>query len=178
MKDNYYNMKTFLYNTITQQRVGEIREGKYNVDGKPAILPPELIELEMVSLPEPSYDTNTHRREEKEYVDLVKRQWIKEYYLKALSQDEINARTAPSVPPMCNIKKFRLSLIKSGVSLAEITSRLTGLTDVVERETLLTEWEYSDNIKINSDLVNKISELFSLSKEKIDEIFILASKIE
>lgn len=171
-------MRTFLYNTITKQRVGEVREGRYLVDGKPAILPPELIELEIVSLPEPSYNTNTHAREEKEYVDLNKKQWIKEYYLRALSQDEINGRTTSSVPSTSNIRRLRLAFIKSGISVGEITSRLNSLPDITEKETLLIEWEYNDFIKIDSPLVIKISELFSLSKQTIDEIFILARSIE
>lgn len=171
-------MRTFLYNTVTKQRVGDIRQGRYLVDGKPATLPPELIELELVSLPEPSYNTNTHSREEKEYVDLNKKQWVKEYYLRQLSQDEINSRTIQSPPHQCTLKKFRLALIQCGISLSDITLRLNAINNVVEKETLLTEWEYSDFIKINSPIVNKISEFYTLSISDINSIFIATNNIE
>lgn len=165
-------MRTFLYNTITKQRIGEIREGRYLVDGKPAPLPPELLELEMVSLPEPSYNTNTHTREEKEYVDLNKKQWIKEYYLKQKPSSEISETTSSQVPSTCHIKKFRLALINSGISPYTIFSKLNELSDIKERETLLTEWEYSDFVKRNSLLVSKIIQISSLSESTMDEIFI------
>ena len=85
-------MKTFLYDTITQTRQGEIREGRYLVDGNPGPLPQNWVELVIEQLPTPAYDERTQTIEQQEYADLVNLKWIKEPYVRNLTNDEINER--------------------------------------------------------------------------------------
>lgn len=167
-------MRTFLYNTITNQRVGDIREGRYLVDGQPAILPPEIVELEMITLPEPSYDTNTHSREEREYADLDNKQWVKEYYLRALSPQEIEQRNAPSSPNVCTPRQMRIALIKSGISIASIESQIEAIADPVQKEIAKVEWQYALEIRKDHPLVGMLASNLNLTTQQVNDIFTLA----
>ena len=63
-------MTTFLYNLNTQKREGEIREGRYLVDGQPGVLPDFLVELEIEKRPDPLYDSATQTLEYRAFADL------------------------------------------------------------------------------------------------------------
>lgn len=174
-------MRTFLYNTVTNEREGPIRDGRYLVDGKPGKLPPELIELEIVSLPAPSYNPKTHTIEEVEYMDIEKKQWVRGYNLVELAQEEPSDSTPiidiPKIPQSCSMMQFRLALIKHGISLSLIAAEINKIENLVEKETLLTMWEYADIIYRNSELVDNIIETNSLTSDQMNEIFISANKI-
>ena len=64
-------MKTQLYNTDTNQFFGPLRGGVYTIDGRPADLPKNVVEIEIIDLPYPKdLDQETQIAVVEEILDL------------------------------------------------------------------------------------------------------------
>lgn len=69
-------MTTTLYDTDTKQLIGGFRDGPYLVDGKPPILPSNIVELTVVSPTVPQFDPVTQYLRYSDYqADLVNKWW-------------------------------------------------------------------------------------------------------
>jgi hypothetical protein len=166
-------MRTFLYNTNTGKREGEIREGRYLVDGQPGVLPDYLIELEIEKRSDPPYDSATQTIEYRAYADLPNFKWIEESYVRNLTPTEI-AQRQPKLPDTCTPRQLRIALIQNGISPSLIDSQINAITDSVEREIAYAEWEYALEIKKDHPLVEMMAINLNLTKQQVDNIFILA----
>ena len=166
-------MQTFLYNLNTQQREGEIREGRYLVDGQPGALPDFIVELEIEKRPDPTYDYATQTLENRAFADLTNLKWVEETYVRDLSQQEIDQRK-PKLPDTCTPRQLRIALIQSGISLATIENQIDSISDSVQREIARAEWEYALEIKKEHPLVDMIAVNLNLTEKQVDDIFVLA----
>lgn len=167
-------MQTFLYNTSTGKREGPIREGRYLIDGVPATIPQDWVELTITRLPDPLYNSNTQTLEYTEYADLDNFLWIQKNYIRDLTHQEIEDRK-PKPPTTCTPRQFRLSLINSNISIQTIETMLNSIQDVKEREIALVEWEYSLEIKREHPLISSFASQLGISESQLDDIFILAN---
>lgn len=69
-------MTTTLYDTDTKQLIGGFRDGPYLVDGKPPVLPSNIVELTVVVPTLPTYDKKTQYLQYTDYqADLVNKTW-------------------------------------------------------------------------------------------------------
>lgn len=166
-------MQTFLYNLNTQQREGEIREGRYLVDGQPGPLPSFLVELEIEKRPDPSYDYATQTLEYRAFLDLPNFKWIEETYVRDLSQEEIDQRL-PHPPDTCTPRQLRIALIQTGISLSAIEAQIDAIPDAIQKEIARAEWEYALKIKKEHPLVRMIAASLNLTEQQVTDIFILA----
>lgn len=166
-------MQTFLYNLNTQQREGEIREGRYLVDGQPGALPSFLVELEIEKRPDPAYDSATQTLENRAFADLSNFKWIEETYVRDLSQQEIDQRL-PQPPDTCSPRQLRIALIQTGISPSIIDAQIDGISDPVQKEISRAEWEYALEIKKEHPLVGMIATSLNLTEQQVTDIFILA----
>jgi hypothetical protein len=166
-------MQTFLYNLNTQQREGEIREGRYLVDGQPGALPDFLVELEIEKRADPAYDSATQTLENRAFADLTNFKWIEETYVRDLSQQEIDQRL-PQPPDTCTPRQLRIALIQTGISPSIIDAQIDGISDPIQKEISRTEWEYALEIKKDHPLVGMIATSLNLTKQQVTDIFILA----
>jgi len=166
-------MQTFLYNLNTQKREGEIREGRYLVDGQPGALPDFLVELEIEKRPDPAYDSATQTLENRAFADLPNFKWIEETYVRDLSQQEIDQRL-PQPPDTCTPRQLRIALIQTGISPSVIDAQIDGISDPVQKEIARAEWEYALEIKKEHPLVGMIAASLNLTEQQVTDIFILA----
>lgn len=166
-------METFLYNLNTQQREGEIRQGRYLVDGQPGHLPDFLVELEIEKLPDPAYDPATQTLENRSFADLTNFKWINEAYVRNLTRDEINQRL-PQPPDTCTPRQLRIALIQTGISPSTIDSQIDAISDPVQKEIARAEWEYALEIKKEHPLVAMMAVNLSLTDQQVNDIFSLA----
>lgn len=166
-------METFLYNLNTQQREGEIRQGRYLVDGQPGPLPDFLVELEIEKLPDPAYDPATQTLENRSFADLTNFKWINEAYVRNLTQDEINQRL-PQPPDTCTPRQLRIALIQTGISPSTIDSQIDAISDPIQKEIARAEWEYALEIKKQHPLVSMMAVNLNLTDQQVNDIFSLA----
>lgn len=166
-------MQTFLYNLNTQKREGEIRQGRYLVDGQPGVLPDFLVELEIEKRPNPIYDNSTQTLEYRSFVDLPNFKWIEESYVRDLTQQEIDQRQ-PQLPDICTPRQLRIALIQNGISLSLIEAQIDGISDPAQKEIARAEWEYALEIKKQHPLVSMIASSLNLTQKQVDDIFVLA----
>ena len=83
-------MITVLYDKNTQQTIGPMREGHYLVDGKPAVLPDNIVELTVVSPAEPQFDPDTQYLSYSEYyADLNNNTWTRTITVVDMPQSQI-----------------------------------------------------------------------------------------
>lgn len=171
-------MNTFLYNKNTQQRIGDIREGHYLVDGLPAILPDFLVELEIIKRPDPSYNLANQTLEYRSFADINNLKWIEESYIRDLNQSEIDQRIPqPNNVNTCTPRQIRIAIIKSGMSLSSIDEYINNIQDNAQREIARSEWEYSLEIKKDHPIVELIASTLNLTQQQINDIFNLASTL-
>lgn len=166
-------MKTFLYDTITQKRQGEIREGRYLVDGQPGILPQNWVELVIEDIDPPSYNESTQTLVFREYADIPNLKWIRDSYVRDLTPQEIQDRL-PKPPETCTPRQFRLALIDSGYDLNQIQTMLENIPNEVERKKAIVEWEYSIEIVRTHPLISTFAEQLGLTETDLDNIFFLS----
>jgi len=166
-------MQTFLYNLNTQQREGEIREGRYLVDGQPGVLPDFLVELEIQKLPNPSYNYATQTIEYRAYADLPNFKWVEESYVRDLTPEEIEQRL-PKSPDTCTPRQLRIALIQNGISPSTIDSQINAIPDSTQREIAYAEWEYALKIKKEHPLVQMMAANLNLTEQQVSDIFTLA----
>ena len=166
-------MQTFLYNLNTQQREGEIREGRYLVDGQPGALPDFLVELEIEKRADPSYDYATQTLESRAFADLANFKWVQESYIRDLTQQEIDQRK-PKLPETCSPRQLRIALIQNGISPSVVDAQIDGISDPVQKEIASAEWEYALEIKKEHPLVDMIASNLNLTEKQVDDIFVLA----
>lgn len=166
-------METFLYNLNTQKREGEIRQGRYLVDGQPGPLPDFLVELEIEKRPDPAYNAATQTLEYRAFADLTNYKWVEETYVRDLTQQEIDQRL-PQPPDTCTPRQLRIALIQTGISLSTIESQIDGISDPVQKEIARAEWEYALEIKKEHPLVAMIAGTLNLTDQQVNDIFALA----
>ena len=166
-------MQTFLYNLNTQQREGEIREGRYLVDGQPGALPDFLVELEIEKRADPTYDYATQTLESRAFADLANFKWVQESYIRDLTQQEIDQRK-PKLPDTCSPRQLRIALIQNGISPSVVDAQIDGISDPVQKEIASAEWEYALEIKKEHPLVGMIATSLNLTEQQVDDIFVLA----
>lgn len=166
-------MQTFLYNLNTKQREGIIREGRYLVDGQPGVLPDFLVELVIEKRPDPSYDYATQTIEYRSFADLENYKWIEEFYVRNLSQEEIDQRK-PGAPNSCTPRQLRIALIRSGISLASVENELNNIQDPIEKEIAIAEWEYALDIQRDHPLLIMMAQKLNITEQQINNIFTLA----
>ena len=166
-------MQTFLYNLNTQQREGEIREGRYLVDGQPGALPDFLVELEIEKRADPTYDYATQTLESRAFADLANFKWVQESYIRDLTQQEIDQRK-PRLPDTCSPRQLRIALIQNGISPSVVDAQIDGISDPVQKEIASAEWEYALEIKKEHPLVGMIATSLNLTEQQVDDIFVLA----
>jgi hypothetical protein len=63
-------MRTFLYNLDTGER-GAFRDGPYLVDGRPGVLPSNMVEITVVEEDSPRFDYETQEIRRTDELDLV-----------------------------------------------------------------------------------------------------------
>lgn len=63
-------MITQFYNVENQKLVGQPREGWYTVDGKPGLLPQDIVQLEIIELPQPELGSNQVANRATDVIDL------------------------------------------------------------------------------------------------------------
>lgn len=170
-------MRTFLYDTVTQKRQGEIREGRYLVDGKPGVLPEGWVELVIEHLPVPSYDESTQTLEFREYADVPNLKWIQELYVRSLTPQEIADRQ-PKPPSFCTPRQFRLALIDSGYDLNQVQTMLDNIPNEIERKKALVEWEYAVVIERTHPLISSFASQLGMSETDLDNLFFLTENYQ
>ncbi len=166
-------MQTFLYNLNTQQREGEIRDGRYLVDGQPGVLPDFLVELEIEKRPDPTYDYTTQTLENRAFADLINFKWVEETYVRDLTQQEIDQRK-PVPPDTCTPRQLRIALIQTGISLSTVEAQIDAIQDPVQKEIARAEWEYALEIKKQHPLVAMMAISLNLTDQQVQDIFNLA----
>jgi hypothetical protein len=165
-------MRTRLYNTETGE-LGRIRDGNYLVDGQPGVLPPNMVELEVVVIEAPEYNEATQMVERREYVDLPTLRFVYEYYIRDLTEQELLDRI-PKPPERCTPRQFRLALVESSIDIEGINTMIGAIENEVDRKKAQIEWEYATEIYRYHPLIVSFGQLLSMSESEIDAIFQLA----
>lgn len=167
-------MQTFLYNTDINERISEIRNGYYMVDGVRPNLPSNIIELVIYDIPRPEYNPNIEKLVYTEYVDLSTNQYVKGYIVQNMTQQEIDdyiKSLTPYVPEICTPRQFRLALLDFQIDPDTITQIISNIPDEDEKKRIMIIWEYSNSIERNDPLIDQFAQILGVSSQTVDAIF-------
>ena len=161
-------MKTVLYDTNENKKVGSIRHGRYLVDGQPGPLPAHIVELEVVENRGP-IDPSGQIYHRSESVDLQFNHYVISY-----TAIDIPVYMPSEVPA----RSLRLSMIQNNVTLQSVQDMIDAIVDPVEKETITAYWEHSVNFHKDHPLLLQWATQLGLTQQQMDQIFIDAGQIE
>jgi len=81
------------------------------------------------------------------------------------------------IPQVVSMVQFRLGLIQIGIMPSDVTTAITSIEDVVEREIALTQWEYKQEVNLGNPLVESIRQVLGKTQEELEQLFILAAAL-
>jgi hypothetical protein len=126
--------------------------------------------------PLPVYDEATQRLEEGQPA-LVNGNWMQQWNVVNLTQEEIDAKIAEEtvVPLEVTMRQARLALLADG-KLGDVQSVIDSLSSP-QREMAQIEWDYSSTVKRSNRFVALIGQALGYSEEDLDNLFIDAAKL-
>ncbi|WP_421983341.1 hypothetical protein [Roseibium sp.] len=74
-------------------------------------------------------------------------------------------------------RQFRLGLLQSGRTLAQVEAAIAAIEDPTERETAQVDWEYASEFNRMHPLVVDISLALGLSPEQVDTLWLIAVEL-
>lgn len=83
----------------------------------------------------------------------------------------------PVVYPPLTGRQLRLGLLEEGIFTQQILEKIDQLPDGIDKERTIIEWEYSDEYHRDHHLISSMGEMLGLSEEKINEMWLNASKL-
>ena len=168
-------MRTFLYNLDTGER-GGFRNGPYLVDGKPGVLPPNMVEITFVEEPSPPFDYDTEALERSEVLDLTSRELRISFQVRRLTQQEIDARKPQWNE--CTPLQLRMAMLEFNLDPDQISTMIDTIPDPLEKKKAFIAWEYAVTIKKNHYLVQYFAGVLGLDPPRVDAIFEFANTID
>jgi hypothetical protein len=90
--------------------------------------------------------------------------------------DSHTAAIEPHVQEVSNAQA-REALIRSGISISSVDAALAAITDPVEREVAVTQWEYRSMIRRDAELVVSMAGAMNLTPAQVDDLFRLAATL-
>jgi hypothetical protein len=81
------------------------------------------------------------------------------------------------VPSEVSNAQARESLIRLGISISSVDAALAAITDPVEREVAVTQWEYRSTIRRDAELVVSMAGAMNLTPAQVDDLFRLAATL-
>ena len=169
-------MRTFLYNLDTQERIGEIRNGPYLVDGLPGPLPSNIVEITIVEEPLPAFDYDTEKTVRTDVLDLNRKELRITFEVVQLTPEEIEARKPQWNE--CTPLQLRMAMIDYNIDPDMISTMIAGMQDPVEQKKAYVAWEYASTIKKDHYLVQFFATALNLDSSTVDSIFEYANTIE
>lgn len=85
-------MQTILYNRVTSNQIGPMREGRYIVDGLPGWLPDDIVELKVKPIFPPDFDPDFEYLTDFWQANLDDLTWEQVWSINQFSQQEIAMR--------------------------------------------------------------------------------------
>lgn len=111
-----------------------------------------------------------------------KLEFIKKYNMKAnvwtnngLIEVEVPDEIS-QVPLTAKNMKFRLALIKAGISLNAINNAINSMPDGVQKEQIQTLWEFADFFERNDAILIGMAQSLGITNEQLDNFFIISNQ--
>lgn len=162
-------MKTFIYNIITQQREGVIRDGWCMLDNKPCVIPEGYVELEMVRKEFPTYTEGLQTAEPIEYADIPNKKWFIDWNVRDLTPQEIEDRKPKW--NTCSPRQFRLALLSINPDPNYVDNLINSIQDETKRTRAKIEWEYAIEIKKDHPFIQELATNLNLNGEQLNQLF-------
>ena len=121
------------------------------------------------------YDYSTQTVEYREYADLVNKLWIKETYVRDLTEYEIELRK-PIPPQHCSPRQFRLALLELNYDIDEINVIIDSIEDINTKNRIKIEWEYATEISRSNTNLHYLQSIMNITDSEMDNIFVLANQ--
>ena len=80
------------------------------------------------------------------------------------------------VPTVVSMRQARLALLGAGL-LDQVESALMGIEDEMQRRAALITWEYATEVRRDDPLVTRLSTVFGLTEEQVDDMFREAGRL-
>ncbi len=80
------------------------------------------------------------------------------------------------IPQTAKNMRFRLALIKSGISLKAINDAINLLPDGVQKEQIQTLWEFADFFERTDATFISMAQSLGITNEQLDNFFIISNQ--
>ena len=97
-------------------------------------------------------------------------------YIESATQEEIEAHQRSLIPSTAKNMKFRLALIKAGISLNAINNAINSMPDGVKKEQIQTLWEFADFFERTDATLIGMAQSLGITSEQLDNLFIISNQ--
>lgn len=161
-------MRTFIYNTETQQKTlypnGLIVEGVSQPLGQ---LAPTIYQLEEYTDPQPEINTETHfLRQLPPFADLENNKWRTTWESVEIPPPVVE------IPDKLTPRQLRLGLLQEKGIVPGVITTMLG-----DNQAALIEWEYSSYIERAHPMVTMLATALGMNEQDVDNFFVLASAL-
>lgn len=108
--------------------------------------------------------------------DFIKPDIIDNKVVETATPEEIAEFKKSLIPQTAKNMKFRLELIKSGVSIKQIEQGIEAMPDSQQKEQIKTLWEFADFFERTDKTLCAMAQQFGISSEQLDQLFILSNE--
>ena len=97
--------------------------------------------------------------------------------IEGATEQEIAEMEKAKIPIQVKNMKFRLALIKVGMSVNQISQAIEKMPQSNVKEQIQTLWEYADYFERNDKTLVAMAVQFGITTEQLDNLFILAETL-
>jgi len=103
--------------------------------------------------------------------------WNGTSFIEGATSEQIIEFNKIKIPQTISQMKLRLQLILSGVSVDSIYTMINQVPDLIQKELILTKWEYAVIMERTDPMLNQMAGLLNITQLQLDEIFINGNKL-
>lgn len=108
--------------------------------------------------------------------DFIKPDIIDNKVVETATPEEIAESKRSLIPHTAKNMKFRLALIKSGVSIKQIEQGIEAMPDSPQKEQIKTLWDFADFFERSDKTLCAMAQNFGITSEQLDNLFILSNE--
>ena len=115
-------------------------------------------------------------------IELIGENFIKPIFsngqiIEGATEQEIAEMAKAKVPKEVKNMKFRLAMIKAGISVNGISQAIEQMSQSSQKEQIQTLWEYADFFERDDKTLVAMAVQFGITTEQLDNLFILAETL-
>jgi hypothetical protein len=108
--------------------------------------------------------------------DFINPFWNGTEWVESATSEEIEAHQRSLIPQTAKNMKFRLALIKVGISINAINQAINAMPESPQKEQIQTLWDFADFFERTDATLISMAQILGITNEQLDNFFIISNQ--